>query len=79
MIRRALLPLALVVLSGLPSFAEGTRSIAVRTPAGMPGLAAELRDSGWIRWMLSRQEGVTVEVGPEVDGETLIVVAPMPP
>lgn len=64
-----------------PGPAEAGRPVAVlavRTPAGDPGLAAALREARFYRRALPRLTGLRVEVGPAAAGavEVLVDVAP---
>ena len=60
-----------------PPSADG-RTIAVDVPAGAEELADPLRNSGWVRWLLSQNEDLEVVVEPDARGDTEIVVRPLP-
>ncbi len=62
----------------LPASGAGGRTIAVDVPAGLEEVADPLRQSGWVRWLLSQKDGLEVKVGPGAKGDTVILVRPLP-
>ncbi len=74
---RPSLLLLLLLLPISPAGAEG-RTIAVDVPAGAEAVADPLRNSRWVRWILSQNEDLEVVVEPGAEGDTEILVRPLP-
>ncbi len=73
-----LLSLLLLLVLAAPASGAESRTIAVDVPAGAEEIADPLRTSGWVRWVLSQNEGLEVVVEPGAKGDTEILVRPLP-
>ncbi|MCP4660332.1 MAG: hypothetical protein GY856_33445, partial [bacterium] len=71
-----LLPI-LIALTTLPLRAE-KRTLAVRTPADAPQVAAALQEGSFMRWVLPRRDDIEVEIGPSARGDVEILVEILP-
>ncbi len=73
--------LASIVLSLSVSFsasAASSRTIAVNVPAASQAVTEALQNNGWIRWLLERNQGLEILMGPEATGDIEILVRPLP-
>ncbi len=70
--------LLLLLLLATPALGAESRTIAVDVPAGAEEVADPLRKSGWVRWLLSQNKGLEVKVEPGAEGDTEILVRPLP-
>ncbi len=68
----------LLLLLAAPALGAESRTIAIDVPAGAEEVADPLRKSGWVRWILSQNEGLDVVVAPGAKGDTEILVRPLP-
>ncbi len=68
----------LLLLLTTPALGAERRTIAVDVPAGAEEIADPLRQSGWVRWILSQNEGLEVKVEAGARGDTEILVRPLP-
>lgn len=68
----------LFLLVSSPALAAESRKIAIDVPAGSEEIADSLRDSGWLRWLRSRSEGLEVAVEPGAEGDIEVLVRPLP-
>lgn len=66
----ALLVLSTTVLRG--EEAKTTRTFAVRTLPGSGALEAAVKDGGFQRWVLPRDDSLALVMGPEAKGEVLV-------
>ncbi|MCP3958494.1 MAG: hypothetical protein GY719_11630 [bacterium] len=60
------------------SLSAQAKTIAIDVPAGTEEIAESLRSDGWLQWLLGREEGPKIEIGPGARGDAEIYVRLLP-
>jgi len=71
-VRALVLVLTLLTATAAAADDAGVRTFAVRTPPGAGAIADALRDGGFQRWVLPRDDSLALAVGPDAAGDVLV-------